>query len=60
MNTKTIVLVIIVFIFSFSATFFIIKSNDHKECETLLINTKDKKGNLVETQKHICKEKYSF
>jgi uncharacterized membrane protein len=60
MNTKTIILVIIVFIFSFSATFFIIKSNDHKECEILKIMTKDNKGNLVETEKHICKEKYSF
>jgi uncharacterized membrane protein len=60
MNTKNIVLVIIVFIFSFSATFFIIRSNDHKECETLQIKTKDTNGNLVISQKHICKEKYSF
>ncbi len=60
MNTKTIILVIIVFIFSFSATFFITKSNDHKECNTLQIKTKDTKGNLVISQKHICKEKYSF
>ena len=60
MNTKTIILVLIVFIFSFSATFFIIKSNDHKECNTLQMKTKDANGNLIESKKHICKEKYSF
>jgi hypothetical protein len=60
MNTKTILIVIVVFIFSFLATFFIIKSNDHKECNTLKIKTKDINGILVESQKHICKEKYSF
>ncbi len=60
MNTKTILIVVVIFIFSFSATFFIIKSNDHKECNTLQIKTKDTNGILVESQKHICKEKYSF
>jgi uncharacterized membrane protein len=60
MNTKTILIVVVVFIFSFSATFFIIKSNDHKECNTLQMKTKDANGNLIESQKHICKEKYSF
>jgi uncharacterized membrane protein len=60
MNTKTIALVIIIFILSFSATFFIIKSNDHKECNTLEIKRKDTNGNLIVSQKHICKEKYSF
>lgn len=60
MNKKTILIVVIVFIASFSATFFIIKSNDHKECATEQIKTKDANGNLVLSQKHICKEKYSF
>jgi uncharacterized membrane protein len=60
MNTKTIILVLIVFIFSFSTTFFIIKSNDHKECIIVQKKSKDANGNLIESQKHICKEKYSF
>jgi hypothetical protein len=60
MNTKTKIAAIIVLVFSFLATFFIIKSNDHKKCNTLQLITKDENGNLVTSQKHICKEKYSF
>jgi len=60
MNTKTIILVLIVFIFSFSATFFIIKSNDHKECIIVQKKSKDINGNIIVMKEHICKEKYSF
>ncbi|MGL5111337.1 MAG: hypothetical protein ACRC6O_01720 [Flavobacterium sp.] len=60
MNKKTIVLIFVAFIISFGTTFFIIKSNDHKEC---LMSTKKVKGDngiWVTTEEHICKEKYSF
>lgn len=53
-------IVLIVFIFSFSATFFIKKSNDHKECNIVQKKSKVVNGNIIVLKEHICKEKYSF
>lgn len=39
---------------------FIKKNNDHKECDTEMVYTKDSHGNNIATKKHICKEKYNF
>ena len=55
-----IVLIILAFALGFGGTFFIIKSNDHKECEIVTKKVKDKTGNWVTTEKHTCKEKYAF
>ncbi len=60
MNKKTLLTLLIAFVFSFSATFFIIKSNDHKECERVMKRVTDKNGNKVVLKEHVCKEKYAF
>jgi hypothetical protein len=60
MNKKTVVIIILAFALGFGGTFFIIRSNDHKECGIVTKKVKDKNGNLVTTEEHICKEKYSF
>lgn len=39
---------------------FIKKNNDHKECDTQIVYTKDSDGNTITAEKHICKEKYNF
>lgn len=57
---KILILIALLFVISFSATFFIIKNNDHKECETVVKKELDKNGNSVTKEEHICKEKYSF
>ena len=60
MNKKTLVLIVLAFALGFGGTFFIIRSNDHVECETTTKRVKDKNGNWVTTEKHTCKEKYAF
>ena len=61
MPTKnTLIFIALLFVISFSATFFIIKSNDHKECGTLVKKEIDKDGNQIAKKEHVCKEKYSF
>jgi hypothetical protein len=61
MPTKRIlILIALLFVISFSATFFVIKSNDHKECDTVIKIELDKNGNSVRKEEHICKEKYSL
>ncbi|WP_338648021.1 hypothetical protein V5J73_04980 [Flavobacterium sp. KS-LB2] len=61
MPTKnTLIFIALLFVVSFSSTFFIIRSNDHKECETLLKKELDKNGIEVTKKEHVCKEKYSF
>jgi len=42
MNKKTLVLIILAFALGFGGTFFIIRSNDHVECETTTKRVKDK------------------
>ena len=60
MNKKTLLLLLVAFVLSFSATFFIIRSNDHKECESVMKEVTDKNGNKVVLKDHVCKEKYAF
>ena len=61
MPTKdTLIFIALLFVVSFSTTFFIIRSNDHKECETLLKKELDRNGIEVTKKEHVCKEKYSF
>jgi hypothetical protein len=57
---RHLIYIVLTFSIAFSATFFIIKSNDHKECETVMKKSLDKNGQEVRTTKHVCKEKYSF
>jgi hypothetical protein len=39
---------------------FIHFSNDHIECGTVLNTIKNAKGETVQTENHICNEKYNF
>ena len=43
-----------------SILIFIHYSNDHVECETVSNTLKNIAGETVTTERHICKEKYSF
>jgi hypothetical protein len=61
MKNKSVYLVsILVFIIGFSGTIFIMKNNDHIECETVVRKYKNIDGNIVTQTEHVCKEKYSF
>jgi hypothetical protein len=61
MNKKRhLIYIILTFSIAFSTTFFIIKSNDHKECGTVIKKVIDKNGQEVATTEHVCQEKYSF
>ncbi|TDE52976.1 hypothetical protein [Flavobacterium sp. GT3P67] len=57
---RTLIFIALLFVISFSTTFFIIRSNDHKECDTLVKKELDKNGNKITIKEHVCKEKYSF
>jgi hypothetical protein len=57
---KTLIFIAILFVISFSTTFFIIRSNDHKECDIVIKKELDKNGNQIAKKEHVCKEKYSF
>jgi hypothetical protein len=57
---KTLIFIAVLFVISFSTTFFIIRSNDHKECGTLVKKAIDKDGNQIAKKEHVCNEKYSF
>ena len=61
MPTKnTLIFIAVLFVISCSATFFIIRSNDHKECDILVKKELDRNGIEVTKEEHVCKEKYSF
>ena len=61
MNNRSIRLIIIlVFIIGFSGTIFIMKNNDHIECETVVKKYKNNDGDIVTRTEHVCKEKYSL
>jgi hypothetical protein len=61
MPTKRILIfIVLLFVISFSTTFFIIRSNDHKECDIVIKKELDKDGIEVIKEEHVCKEKYSF
>ena len=57
---KTLIISALLFVISFSTTFFIIRSNDHKECDIVIKKELDKKGIEVTREEHVCREKYSF
>ena len=57
---RTLIFIVLLFLISFSATFFIIRSTDHKECEIVIKKELDKNGIEVTKEEHVCKEKYSF
>ena len=57
---RGLIFIALIFVISFSATFFIIRSNDHKECGTVIKKELDKNGNKITIKEHVCKEKYSF
>ncbi|TDD75540.1 hypothetical protein [Flavobacterium caseinilyticum] len=59
-TTRTPILIAVLFVISFSTIFFIKSSNDHIECDTIPKRELDKNGIEVTTQKHVCKENYSF
>ena len=50
---KILIFIALLFVISFSITFFIIRSNDHKECGTLVKKELDKKGNEVRDRKSV-------
>ena len=61
MPTKnTLIFIAVLFVISFSTTFFIIKSNDHKECGKIINKEFNKNGIETAKEAHVCKEKYSF
>ncbi|SFF23864.1 hypothetical protein [Flavobacterium xueshanense] len=61
MPTKnTLIFIAVLFVISFSTTFFIIRSNDHKECDKIINRELDKNGIETAKEEHVCKEKYSF
>ena len=57
---KTLIFIALLFVISFSTTFFIIRSNDHKECDIVIKKELDKNGVEGTKEEHVCKEKYSF
>ena len=57
---KTLIISALLFVISFSTTFFIIRSNDHKECNIVIKKELDKNGIEVTREEHVCREKYSF
>ncbi|WP_298152779.1 hypothetical protein [Flavobacterium sp.] len=60
MKNKLKWILLLVLVLSVGGYFFIEASNDHAECSTLRVYSKDKDGNQVVTERHACKEKYSF
>ena len=59
-TTRTLLFIALIFVISFSTIFFIIRSNDHKECDIVIKKDLDKNGIEVTKEEHVCKEKYSF
>ena len=59
-TTRILLFIALLFVISFSTIFFIIRSNDHKECDIVIKKDLDKNGIEVTKEAHVCKEKYSF
>ena len=59
-NKSKIAVVILAITICFGSTLFIIESNDHIECETVVKKYKDNDRGIVTRTEHVCKEKYSF
>lgn len=61
MNKPKFIMVISgIVILTISTLIFIRLNNDHKECSTETIFSKNNNGDEIKVEKHICKEKYSF
>jgi hypothetical protein len=59
-KSKFIAVISGIVIFAISTLTFIRLNNDHKECSTETINSKNNKGEEVKIEKHICTEKYNL
>ena len=59
-NRSSYLVIILVFTIGFFGTTFIMKYNDHVECETVVRKFKNNDGDIVTKTEHVCKEKYSF
>jgi hypothetical protein len=61
MNKPKFIMVISgIVILTISTLTFIKLNNDHKECSTETMFSKNNKGEEIKVEKHICKEKYNF
>ena len=60
MHKKMGLVAIVVVFLAASAFVFIKTNNDHCQCSTIKETTFDKNGNKVFSEKHHCKEDYSF
>ena len=59
-NRSSYLVFILVFLIGFSGTIFIMKNNDHVECETVVKKYKNNDGDIVTRTEHVWKEKYSL
>ena len=57
---KATVVSITIILLSIMAILFIKKSNDHLECNNESVTIENSNGEIITTNKHICKEKYSL
>jgi hypothetical protein len=57
---KTILIFSVLIVGTIGSIIFIRNSNDHKECSTSVVHSKDADGNDITTENHICNEKYNF
>lgn len=57
---KTFLIFWVLILGTIASIIFIRNSNDHKECSTIIVHSKEANGNDVTTESHICKEKYNF
>lgn len=60
MAKKFLMLFSVLVLITIGSLLFIKNNNDHKECSTEIVHSKDAEGNSISTEKHICKEKYNF
>jgi len=52
-NRSSYLVFILVFVIGFSGTIFIMKNNDHIECETVVKKYKNKDGDIVTRTEHV-------
>ena len=60
MTKKFLLSISVLVLVTIGSLLFIQQSNDHKECTTVTVNATAADGNIVETQKHNCNEKFNF
>ncbi len=49
-----------IFLITIGVVIFILFSNDHAECETVVENSIDTNGEIVTTERHICNERFKI